>query len=270
MTEALTVSGVMIRLIQSNIGPVIPVIDLADKIGYSRSSLSNIIDKNAELFEGFTIYETLETNGGPQRFLCVNSTGADRLILLMKPSKNRREIFERVEAFRAHAFGQLAESKREIVQVPTGPVLDTELQQARRIAELTGTDLKTMQAAALRKCGLPEYAEVLQQQVSSITHGEAGWHIPTQLGAMCGLTAEQLNHWLNNNPNDPERRPYQYRDSCRVWRLTELGKLHGQEYLFEAPSGHKEIRIRWRVSILYASGLKRDIPESQMALPARA
>lgn len=260
MTEALTVPGVVTRLIHTSIGPVIPVIDLADKIGYSRSSLSNIIDKNAELFEGFTIYETLETNGGPQRFLCVNSTGADRLILLMKPSKNRREIFERVEAFRAHAFGQLAESKREIVQVPTGPALDTELQQARRIAELTGTDLKTMQAAALRKCGLKEYADAL---APSLMHGEMGvWLNPTQIGARCGHSAREVNNFL-------EWHRFQYRGPDGLWRLTDKGEIHGEEYEYPTVTKHIEIRIRWRESILSASGLVKELP-GQTALPARA
>jgi hypothetical protein len=56
----------------------------------------------------------------------------------------------------------------------------------------------------------------------------------------------------------------------RIWRLNPTGEMHGKEYVYEATSGHREIRIRWRESILYASGLKRPIDESQLALPARA
>jgi hypothetical protein len=84
------------------------------------------------------------------------------------------------------------------------------------------------------------------------------------------INAERLNHYLNNNPKDPERRPFQYRDENRLWRLTPLGMEHGREYPFHGQGGHVEPRIEWRESILVASGLKRAIDESQISLPVRA
>ena len=94
MSEALTAgSGFVTRLIHTDIGPVIPVIDLADKIGYSRSALTNTIAKNEDLFKGFTVYESLETAGGIQQFLCVNSTGADRLLLVISRYEHRDTVF---------------------------------------------------------------------------------------------------------------------------------------------------------------------------------
>jgi hypothetical protein len=83
---------------------------------------------------------------------------------------------------------------------------------------------------------------------------------------MCGIDrAEYVNNYLHNHG-------WIYRDASegRVWRLQPMAMEHGREYWFEAPSGHREIRIVWRKSILYASGLRREIPEDQMALPARA
>ena len=261
MTEALTTStGIVTRLIHTTIGPVIPVVDLADKIGYSRTSLTNIITKNPDLFKGFTIYESLQTPGGSQQFLCVNSTGADRLILLMKPSKNRKEIFERVEAFRANAFGHLMERK-EIVQKPAeddplDEVVAYELREAKQIARLTDMDPKPLYAAALKKLGYKEYADAILPPAPAITHGEAGiWLNPTQIGARCGHTAREVNNFL-------EWHRFQYRGPDGIWRLTDLGELHGEEYSFESVSKHIEIRIRWRESILYASGLLKDPAET--------
>ena len=46
--------------------------------------------------------------------------------------------------------------------------------------------------------------------------------------------------------------------------------LHGREYWYTALGGHQEVRIEWRESILYASGLKRSIANDQAALPAKA
>jgi hypothetical protein len=45
---------------------------------------------------------------------------------------------------------------------------------------------------------------------------------------------------------------------------------HGREYMYTAPSMHQEVRIAWRVTVLYAAGLKHDIADDQAMLPARA
>jgi hypothetical protein len=83
---------------------------------------------------------------------------------------------------------------------------------------------------------------------------------------MCGIDrAEYVNNYLHNHG-------WIYRDvnQGRVWRLQPAAMDHGREYWFEAPSGHREIRIAWKESILVASGLKRELSQDQMALPARA
>ena len=247
------------RVIPSAIGPVIPVVDIAENLGYTRSSITNTITKNKELFEGFTSNEALPTIGGIQVFLCMNSTGIERLILLLRPMKNRAELCQRVESFRAKAFGKLAEQK--VGPAPPNPdaALKASLSTARLLATETGGDLAAFQRIALEKCGLGDWAPALSTVPK---HGEPGWYNPTQLGEMCGLTAEQVNAYLYNTA-------FQYREG-RIWRLNPTGEMHGKEYIFEATSGHREIRIRWRESILYASGLKRPIDESQIALPVRA
>jgi hypothetical protein len=249
------------RVIPSSIGPVIPVVDIAENLGYTRSSITNTITKNKELFEGFISNEALPTIGGTQVFLCMNGTGIERLILLLRPMKNRAELCQRVESFRAKAFGKLAEQKT--VQQPVNPeaALKASLSTARLLATETGGDLAAFQKIALEKCGLGEWAPALST-VSTIVHGEPGWHNATQLGEMAGLTAEQVNAYLYN-------KGFQYREG-KIWRLNPTGEMHGKEYVFEATSGHREVRIRWRESILYASGLKRPIDESQLVLPVRA
>ena len=113
MTEELTVSNQLpaMRLIDSPIGKVIPVLDIADNIGYDRSSITKTIQRNLALFEGLTLSQTLSTPGGMQTFLCVNRMGLDRIIMLIRPIKNRKELFERAEAFKAKAFEKLADLK---------------------------------------------------------------------------------------------------------------------------------------------------------------
>jgi hypothetical protein len=266
MTGELVPAGQTVRVIPSEIGPVIPVVDIAESIGYSRGSITNAITKNEAAFRGYTSFQALQTPGGNQQFLCLNQTGIERLILLIRPAKKKGDLCERVETFRVKAFGRM-EQKKEIAQTP---IIDEELVRARHLAEQTGGNLAAFQKIALEKCGYGDYAPALQ--VPALVHGEPGWFNVTQLVAMCNdplLNPERLNWYLANNPKDPERRPFQYRDENHLWRLTPLGMEHGKEYWYTAPSQHQEIRIAWRESVLYASGLKRPISSDQTAL-ARA
>jgi hypothetical protein len=145
------------------------------------------------------------------------------------------------------------------------------LTEAKQIAELTGTDPKLMQAAALRRCGYPELADVLVPPLAYV-HGEPGWYTVTELVALCNdplLTSIRLNKWLENYREGGEWRPFQYRDG-RLWRLTKRGMEHGREYPYTVElTKHTEVRIKWRDSILKACGLKRDLAPDQMALPER-
>lgn len=161
--------------------------------------------------------------------------------------------------------------KKEIVQVVSIEGIKTELLQAGEFADTCKKSPELFQAAIFRKHGMTEYADALQ--VPSVVHAGTGWYNPTGLVELCNdplLNAERLNWYLKNNPKDPERRPFQYRDENGIWRLTALGMEHGKEYWYTAPSQHQEIRIAWRESILYASGLKRPIANDQAALTAKA
>jgi len=277
MTDAIaTLPEGLMRVVPSEIGPVVPVIDIAALINYSSDHLTKKIRENPDLFKGRQVLPDLPTAGGMQKCVCVDRVGFDRLLLLLKPSKDR-DIFERIEAFRLKAFGQLAGIKNEIAPVQPEPdepdeldeVVAYDLREAAQIAELTKVDPKMMQAAILRKHGYKELADVL---APPLVHGESGWHKPGDLARQCGLTTEMFNNWLNNNPKDPDRRPFQYKDhDTRLWRLTPLGMEHGAEYPYTVEfTGHTEVRIKWRESILKACGLKRDIAPDQTALPARA
>jgi len=63
---------------------------------------------------------------------------------------------------------------------------------------------------------------------------------------------ERLNNYL-------QFKGYIYRENGKP-RLQPKGEPHGKEYWFESPHGHREIRIRWRLSIMYACGLVHDDP----------
>jgi hypothetical protein len=192
-------------------------------------------------------------------------------MVLLKPARSR-DSFDKFMEFKERALDRLNGDRLSTAQVHSdkGNDLNSEITKAKMLAQATGGDVREFQAIALAKCGYSDYIPALK--TASVNRGESGWFNPTQLVTLCNdplLNAERLNYYLANNPRDPERRPYQYRDENRIWRLTPLGMEHGREYIFRGIGGHTEPRIEWRESILYASGLLKHTGDS-LAVAVRA
>lgn len=254
MTEAVvpTRPPTPMRILDSPIGKVIPVIDIVDYIGYSRSAIT----KAMKVWEGkispHKTFLPLETPGGIQQCVCLTRAGVDYLFLLIHPSKSRMGIDQLME-FRKSTMDKMGVEIRE----PAPISITGELQQAKEYALLTDGNVKGFQAAIFRKHNMPELADALQTAPSNIEHGEPGWYNVTQFCKMFPTPdieghPERLNNYL-------QFKGYIYRENGKP-RLQPKGEPHGKEYWFESPHGHREIRIRWRLSIMYACGLVKDDP----------
>jgi len=248
-----------------------PCRDLSLALGLDRTTLYQHVSRNKDFFEGcaqtgdILSQETGDIWLNEQGlYLMLARVSLGRVLPVAKAAiiKFRKEVPELIQRYR----------KKEIVQVVSIDGIKAELLQAGEFADTCKKSPELFQAAIFRKHGMTEYADALQ--VPSVVHVGTGWYNPTGLVELCSydplLNAERLNWYLKNNPKDPERRPFQYRDENGIWRLTALGMEHGKEYWYTAPSQHQEIRIAWRESVLYASGLKRPIANDQAALPAKA
>jgi prophage antirepressor-like protein len=246
--------GKEIRVIEDGGEPWFPIKDLADAWGVKVNTLYQILTRQSGKFTGHV--SDVHVTSTPTEDESWHKSVNERGMYLILGAINTDRLKDREVAMAILRFQRWVPEliqryrKKEIVQVqPAVNTLDTELDRARTIAELTGTDLRTMQAAALRKCGLKEYADAL---TPSLMHGEAGtWLNPTQIGTRCGHTAREVNNFL-------EWHRFQYRGPDGLWRLTDKGELHGEEYDYPTVNKHIEIRIRWRESILTASGLVRE------------
>ncbi|MFA6364228.1 hypothetical protein [Methanoregula sp.] len=247
-----------------------PIYDLSKAWGIDDSTIFKQIERHPDDFSGcVSDVDNLSTGV----IKCVNEPGL-YAVLSISSVKNVKNpgAKELIKTFRANAPKAIQQLRKKEI-APVGPgsqeldeVVAYDLIEAKQIAELTGTDPKVMQAAALRKLGYSELADVLDPPGPAYVHGETGWYNPSGLVELCDdpdLTAERLNHYLANYREDGQWRPFQVREG-KVWRLTPRGTKHGREYPFNLGNGHSEPRISWRESILYASGLKR-----QAALPER-
>jgi len=254
MTTALTTNQppAPMRMFDSPIGTVIPIVDIADMIGYSRSAITKAIKGCEGKMSPCKTFMSLQTPGGKQQFLCLNREGVDYLLVLIHPSKSRMSSDDLLE-FRRTILIKMGGDKKDVAPQS----ITEELRQAKEYALLTDGNVKGFQAAIFRKHNMPELAEALQAAPTNIEHGEPGWYNVTQLCEKYPLAAieghpERLNNYL-------QFKGYIYRENGKP-RLQPKGEPHGKEYWFESPHGHREIRIRWRLSIMYACGLVHDDP----------
>lgn len=273
MTEALAplFEGKPIAVVEDAGELWFPVTDLAAAWGIDKNTLPHQIDRNTELFLGMHADKYVTYPTGQIQATCVNERGLYLLIGRINADRLKnpqaKEAILRFQRWVPELIQRYR--KKEIVQVPATPEILPELRQAKEEAAICGCEPTILLAAVYRKHGEVEKANAL---VPAITRGEPGWYNPSGLVELCNdpnLTPERLNQYLANYRENGEWRPFQYREG-KIWRLTKRGMDHGREYPFNLGNGHSEPRIAWRESILYASGLKHDLPASQATLPARA
>jgi prophage antirepressor-like protein len=280
MTEALATlfEGKEIRTLERAGEPWFPIKDLADAWGMDRTTPHKILMRNSEAFRGFVCGLSMCDKMSPSDTgFCVNERGLYLLIGKITTGKlKNQEAAAAILRFQRWVPSLIQQyRKKEIVpiQQPQSRIIN-ELQEAREIAALCGKSPELFQAAVLKKHGKAELAEVLDAS-PSVIHSNAGYYTPTRLIELfCRdplLTPKRFNKFLSNFRVDNEWRPFQYRDENKIWRLAPRGIPHGKEIMYEVPDsgGHKEIRILWNESILYASGLKHRIADDQVQIPAR-
>jgi len=251
MNELILFEGHEVRTVEYDGEVWLPLMDLSIAWGLDRTTLPKHIDRNADFFEGCSRRVDIMSHDGTESLICVNEEGLYLLLARISKGKVKNpNVKTSITRFRKMVPKLIRHERRR-----TGD-LKTEIARARQIAQEVGCDPKEFMKIALGKCGMSDYAPALD---TPITHGEPGqWMNPTELGRECSLEPRQVNSWLYNHD-------FQYPQGP-LWRLTAKGEGYGEEYIYNTVSKHAEVRIRWHRSIMVASGLKRPVDESQLAL----
>ena len=253
-----------------------PCKDLSIALGLDRTALHQHVKRNRDFFGETAIDGDILSPDGDDYW--VNELGLYLLLGRVSLGKVNPDAKVLISQFRQNVPVFLKQyRKKEIVPAvpPQAPSITSELQEARELAALCGKSPELFQAAVLKKHGKAELAEVLEVS-PSVIHSNAGYYTPTRLIELfCHdplLTPKRFNKYLENFRDNETRewKPFQYKDENKIWRLCGEGFRHGKEIMYEVPDsgGHKEIRVLWKESILYASGLKRQEPEDRTALTA--
>jgi len=139
---------------------------------------------------------------------------------------------------------------------PVDMVFRQRLNMARDFSRVTGMPLGIAVAKAIddaEKLTGEDYTYWKLALPARTDERPVSCHNATQLGAMIGLSAQEMNKRL-------EAAGLQSR-AGKSWRLTEAGKQCGEEYPFER-NGHSDYYIRWHEC---AAEAVKGIPQSTSA-----
>ena len=139
MTEELSI-------IESDIGPVIPVDEVARHIGCGRATISNTIHKpeNRALFAPYILTVRVKGKAGYRDRLCITKDGMEELIAHMRPV-NKDNRSERIGKFRR----ALQSREGHVVSLDLSDVLTEYGRQARVLSTEWGVDLPVAQRVVM-------------------------------------------------------------------------------------------------------------------------
>lgn len=116
-----------VRLIQNEKYEwAVPVVDIADAIGYDRQALHQIINREPVMFEGFVnvTLTNLGPKGGRPNLVSVTEDGVNLLLMSLSPSRIKDEVKrQRVIAFKRWAAQTITRVRKGKLPETISPVL---------------------------------------------------------------------------------------------------------------------------------------------------
>lgn len=252
------------RTIPSDIGPVIPIIDIVENIGYSRSAVTKTLKRHEAFFIGLTSSQSIDTRRGPQYAKCLNAEGVRRLIMLLDPSaKTNPELFKRVESFKLSVLENLGESPIPVSSPASlqgnqfqDPVLGSLRKNAERAKVLVSdykypeeTALRLAMEAVVQECGdearqfkgpatAPALPAPVQEDLPPADPDFERYHSLEKLSTYCQCSSKEAHRILED----------EHVIECvnKIWRLTRYGERYGKMFECMPFFPHSRAR-RWMI-----------------------
>lgn len=218
-----------IRIVDVNDDLLVPVIDIAGAIGYDNDSMTRVIRRNVEVFEGFTQTVEMTVNGKSFTTRCVNESGLyllfGKIDISRIKSEDARDAIIAFQRWIAITLKELRESRAvKLTPMRTpGEVLKDEMSIAMMIQEYLGLDKTLLMVTAITRTekqtgtSLVEYKNLL----------------PPVVGPVAILTATEIGKQVNMHPAKVNIKLAElglHEKKGGVWTLTETGKEYGAPF----------------------------------------
>lgn len=218
-----------IRIIDVDNDLLLPVIDIAEAIGYDNDSMTRVIRRNAEVFEGFTRTVEMTVNGKLFTTRCVNESGLyllfGKIDISRIKSEDAKDAIISFQRWIATTLKELRESRTvKITPMQTpGEVLKDEMSIAMMIQEYLGLDKTLFMVTAITRTekqtgtSLVEYKNLLPPVVGPVAILTA-----TEIGKQVDMQASKVNLKLAELGLHEKK--------GGIWTLTEAGKEYGAPF----------------------------------------
>lgn len=276
--------GMAVRIHNPNVKPMIPLNDIAEVIGYDRSTLRKLMNRNIKVLEEEIGKAIMPSAQGLQENIVISYAGTLSLLskidyLRIKDKKKADRIIEfqkwvkssLVEKMQVQAKLPVHEAPR-----PSGAVTDTMhkyMEAARAAHEQMGVPLDLAWSKALVLAGrdlhmdLTPFARLLPAAPDQTVRLRIGTG-PGPIDTQGYLSASEIAQYLNRKNGGELRgknintylkqKGFVYRrEEDQRYCMTEQGSLYGKVFPFAARSGHVDYFLRWKPEVMQASGMIR-------------
>ena len=275
--------GMAVRIHNPNVKPMIPLNDIAEVIGYDRSTLRKLMNRNIKVLEEEVGKAVMDSPQGKQENIVISYAGTLSLLskidyLRIKDKDKANKIIE----FQKWVKSSLVEKMQVQAKLPVhealkpsgtvNEVMSRYMESARTASREMGVPLDLAMAKALVLAGrdlhmdLTGYSRLLP--ASATPQLRPGPVVPTGQFVTDGyLSASEIAHRLNSRNGGNLRgkhinkylqnQGFLYKNEELRWCMTDLGARYGRVFAFAASSGHVDYFIRWNPEVMQASRMIR-------------
>lgn len=260
-----------VRILNYKNDNAIPINDIADGIGYDRSTIRKLIKRHLTVL-GSDVGKVImpsPQDGGEQETTCLTLAGALSLVskvdyLKIKNPEKQAKVIRFQEWVKDTLVKEYKAMQAKLIQpdprgmwhppsIAVGEAIKRNMEAARTVSAEMGVPLDLAMAKALvltsRETGmdLTSYSRLLPAKDSVVM--DADYISASQIAEIMGPTfnAYRINWYLGNNG-------YIAKEDGE-WALTEKGREYGKVFPFAAGSGHVGYYIRWRRAVMKDSGM---------------
>jgi len=249
-----------VRIVQGDIGPMIPLVDIADGIGYAKQNILSLFERNSELLkeDSQDIIMITGDQVAPTPHTCLTRDGV--IGLLMKTDYQRikdpakREKILSFQKWAKETLGKVMDGSLQASRSLLPPLSDALKEELARADAMTiiGVDRGLAASACMSKLEdqYGEKLDYLRALVPRSSDETIAYLTATAIGKEFSLSPQSVNKIL-------EKEGYQFHTvrmkktgkTTNVWNLTDKGKEFGEIHI-ERHGGKEIYTILWRCSII--------------------
>lgn len=255
-----TFHEIPVRIVQGENGPMIPLVDIAEGIGYARQNILSLFERNSELLkdDAQDIVMITGDQAAPTPHTCLSRDGVIGLLMktdyLRIKDQERREKILSFQKWAKTTLGKVMDGKLQSSQPLLPPLSDALREEMARAAALTIVGVDRGMAASVCMAKIEdEYHTDLSYLRGLLTRSDdrdIAYLTATAIGKKLDLSPQSVNSILESaGYQKHSERVKKTGAKKRVWNLTDKGRRFGEIHIGRY-GGAETYVIMWRDSII--------------------